>query len=65
MKTAVDKLDSRLFELSIRIVTANSSAFFGVGIALLIAAIAFAESGGFLEMRKVAPFLLEAFPRLS
>jgi prefoldin subunit 5 len=41
VKTAVDKLDNRLFEPSMRIVTANSSAFFGVGIALLSAAIAF------------------------
>lgn len=51
VKTAVDKLDNRLFELSMRIVTANSSAFFGVGIALLSAAIAFVVariSGGSL-----------------
>lgn len=51
IKQAVYKLDSRLFELSMRIVTANSSAFFGVGIALLSAAIAFVvarSSGGSL-----------------
>jgi hypothetical protein len=41
VKAAVDKLDSRLFELSMRIMIANSSAFFGVGIALLSAEIAF------------------------
>ena len=51
IKQAVDKLDNRLFELSMRIVTANSSAFFRVGIALLSAAIAFVVariSGGSL-----------------
>lgn len=51
VKTAVEKLDSRLFERGMRIVTANSSAFFGVGIALLSAAIAFVVariSGGSL-----------------
>lgn len=51
VKTAVDKLDNRLFERGMRIVTANSSAFFKVGIALLSAAIAFVVariSGGSL-----------------
>lgn len=51
VKTAVDKLNSRLFEWGMRIVTANSSAFFQVGIALLSAAIAFVVariSGGSL-----------------
>lgn len=51
VKTSVDELDNRLFELSMRIVTANSSAFFGVGIALSSAAIAFVVariSGGSL-----------------
>lgn len=51
VKTAVEKLDSRLFERGMRIVTVNSSAFFGVGIALLSAAIVFVVariSGGSL-----------------
>lgn len=37
----LDTLDSRFFDFSMRIVSANRSAFFGVGIALLSAAIAF------------------------
>ena len=37
----LDTLDNRFFEFSMRIVSANSSAFWGVGIALLSAAIAF------------------------
>lgn len=37
----LDTLDGRFFEFSMRIVSANSSAFWGVGIALLSAAIAF------------------------
>lgn len=41
VKTKVDKLDDRLHDLTMRVLTANSSAFFGVGIALLSAAIAF------------------------
>ena len=35
VKTAVDKLDSRLFELSMRIVTANSWSFFQGGYSLI------------------------------
>ncbi len=37
----IETLDSRFFDFSMRIVSANSSAFWGVGIALLSAAIAF------------------------
>lgn len=40
-KKRLETLDSRFFDFSMRIVSANSSAFFGVGIALLSAAIAF------------------------
>jgi chromosome segregation ATPase len=37
----LETLDSRLYDLAFRSMQANSSAFFGVGIALLSAAIAF------------------------
>lgn len=40
----LDTLDSRLYDFSMRIVTTNQSAFWGVGIALLSAAIAFVVS---------------------
>ena len=41
VKQAVEKLDSRLFDFSMRIVTTNQSAFWSISIALLSAAIAF------------------------
>lgn len=41
VKQAVEKLDSRFFEFSMRIVTTNQSAFWSISIALLSAAIAF------------------------
>lgn len=40
----LDTLDSRLYDFSMRIVTTNQSAFWGVSIALLSAAIAFVVS---------------------
>lgn len=46
----LDTLDSRFFEFSMRVVSANQSAFYSVGLALLSAAIAFVvakvSSGG-------------------
>ena len=41
VKQAVEKLDNRLFDFSMRIVTTNQSAFWSISIALLSAAIAF------------------------
>lgn len=41
IKQLVEKLDSRFFDFSMRVVSANQSAFWSISIALLSAAIAF------------------------
>lgn len=41
IRQQLDKLDGRFFDFSMRVVSANQSAFYSVGLALLSAAIAF------------------------
>lgn len=44
VKKRFDTLENRIFEITMRSMTANSSAFFGVGIAVLSAVIAYVVS---------------------